>query len=159
MFGRYYSDDPEALKRRCKEMEGQLDEMRWRQQQEQERQQQEREANRRAMREAAQREARTADDWDEAFWKSLMLYEEEAGRHTPEDGDVEWWQERIREIRRAQELYRNLNAEAQEQIDALRRALRQQTLYAVADQLQAEFGDTELVEALRDDDYEHLVDW
>lgn len=163
----YHTDHHDAdarLKRENEQLQRELEEQRYQEQERRERAEREREQHRRELQEQREQELRTARDWPDAFHKGLVLISREAHEEARDNAryadDPEWkgdtwfadWQ---REVERAQVLYREEEQAVEAQIAALRAGM----LARVADRLEAEFPKGHTAEALRDDNPDFLVNW
>ncbi len=99
-----------------------------------------RDAHRQQLREQAEAERRTAEDWKEALQKQARLFEREARMWPPEECETSF-QEGARACKRGLELWQDVEARHQPEIDALLKQLeviRDAMRFEVADKLEQE---------------------
>ena len=130
-----------------------------------EREYQEQENRRRQRQQEYQESLCYADSWTDAFGKAISKLAIEAREeekderdfgHEPDFKPTTYFRDEIKATQRAQELFAQEMAKVQEQISALEQAARER----VAAQLETEnFTRTTIIPALRDNDFQSLVDW
>lgn len=152
------------LKRERDDLQRELDDRRYEEDRRREQEHRERKERSRERQEAYLASQCEAASWSEAFSKGIPRIAQEAREEDSliakiKDSDAPYgppfftpW---LNEVKRARDLYDEAMAEAEEEI----RRIRAAALGKAADKLQAEFGETATVQALRDDNYNCLVDW
>ena len=113
---------------------------------------------------------RSADNWPEAFGKQAILFEREAATWVDVDIDGsplqdEWFGLGAKACRRALEIWREIEAEKQPEIDALKAqiaAITDSIREAVAERIESE-NDTSawrnVASALRANEYQAWLQW
>lgn len=105
-----------------------------------------------------------ADSWTDAFGKAIsklaieVREEEKDERDFGQEPDFKpttYFRDELKSTRRAQELYRESMQEIEEQI----KQLEQQAREKAADRLAKEFPESTVIQCLREDDFESLVNW
>jgi len=127
----------------------------------------EREERVREREERRECEMRCADDWPEALAKQVVLFEREAALWSADDAEFvdTWFGPGAEVCRRALEIWREVEAERQPEVDALRAriaAIEDGIREVVARRLECEGGGAaweDVVRALREDDPEGWLCW
>jgi len=159
-----YGQSCESLKRERDELRYQVEEYRAERERQIEREQEEGERRRRRLKEEISERLASVDNWQQAFSLGIPLIVKEAqseefDNHKYGD-DPEWhvthfFNDWLKQVQRAREIYGEVMADVEKQIAAL----RLQGLSAVADRLVAEFGEIETAQAFRDNRPDYLTYW
>lgn len=150
-------DDPQRLKAEISDLQYQLDSEREARQREQHERRREEEARRAERRAAFEERLSHADNFPDAFAKSIARAEREAVGEQEFPEDERYFTGFAARLKRAQALYNETMPAVEEQIAALRR----EALVQIAGRVEAEFPDTasDVIDALRDDDPDGLCNW
>jgi hypothetical protein len=152
----------DSLKRDNEYLQSRLDDMRAVEERRLDEARRERDERRKEQRRAYQESLCEASSWPEAFRKGIPRIETEAydevhwnATRSDDEPIFDHFQNWLKEVKRLEEIYQEEELAVREQFEKL----RSEMLNRVADRLQAEFGETGTVEAVRANDYEQLVNW
>lgn len=96
-----------------------------------------------------------ADSWEEAFSKGIPRFQSEANGEQIAGDDTLFFTEQVKQCEFAKKAYDEAMAEVRAKI----KELEAQALINAAEKVEAQFGDTHISTALREDDWRFLVEW
>lgn len=151
-------------KREFENLQREMDDVKWRQQQRQEREAREREEKRREERRAWQDAQLHANDWYDAFDKGIRRYRQEAVEEKqaeeayPEDPHFthdQFFQNMVNQAEFAQQAYQEAMTEARVKIAEIEKQARE----SAAAKVDGQFPGSTIAEALREDNPNYLTNW
>lgn len=170
----YGTDNCDRIKRDLEWAQREAEDLRYREEERQRREERERQERKREREEEANDRLHYVTNWDDAFRNGIYLYRKEAQEEARDNATIEkliaedpsldgqpgyksyhFFQERMPQVEKAAEIYLKHKDAIEERIAALRRDL----LNDVATEVEAETGNAELAEALREDNPQYLTNW